>query len=718
MENNIKSLTEERSKKSELYASLVTEVSTLTRDVPQITERPKYRVRGFWPIPDPKISGETKQEVIQFTVRYRYLSDSGSSQPTDQIEYTDRDGLKKNAAFSNWVEYKTPERKKVYDSSKGIYIWATEDPSNANSVNINQLDIAITKGEKVEIQVASISEAGWPQNPLTSDFSPSVVISFPDNLNVNGASDTLIKNNEDSAVIKVQQTLNSQGLPQHLSEQFTDGSITYYHNSSNIASGYYTSSGSVISLFDKISDLQNQIEVLKAQISNTNGILEVYIVDSNNQTINVTKGSLVSLNAGFYDSIFSNPLTLDAGKIASTTYSIQLVNTQMTAVELVSIIPGGLSVKAPNVISASSPVGYNENLRYGQCPISLSSLTLPEVTDNTNFRQVSPFASSSSYSQYLYPRFKSVGLNEILYCAIDNNVSTNTPLGDSPAAPTPKVVFTSSYDPNYAYDGQTQTNFGIAGTYPQNGTVLIPYDPTNTPITVIGATASAVWSGGTAGGVPNGGGSVSEFCISINHPYLVSAISSNTYTTYDELVKPYSSDTKVYPPFRHTQTFWGDSSLSDYKVQQAYRDPITFASGPTAGREDRMYADKLGFSANDEYLIGKFSCGSYLFLSPVDSSFLQVPGRSALSSISLENGKVNAINVPLIYQFRAVDKLGYIGGFRKSGNLSNITYTKKIGIDIQIKNEDSFSFDIQVTGSYKNETLVAPNFDSAIVSRS
>ena len=718
LENNVKSLTEERSKKSELYASLVTEVSTLTRDVPQITERPKYRVRGFWPIPDPKISGETKQEVIQFTVRYRYLSDSGSSQPTDQIEYTDRDGLKKNAAFSNWVEYKTPERKKVYDSSKGIYIWATEDPSNANSVNINQLDIAITKGEKVEIQVASISEAGWPQNPLTSDFSPSVVISFPDNLNVNGASDTLIKNNEDSAVIKVQQTLNSQGLPQHLSEQFTDGSITYYHNSSNIASGYYTSSGSVISLFDKISDLQNQIEVLKAQISNTKGILEVYIVDSNNQTINVTKGSLVSLNAGFYDSIFSNPLTLDAGKIASTTYSIQLVNTQMTAVELVSIIPGGLSVKAPNVISASSPVGYNENLRYGQCPISLSSLTLPEVTDNTNFRQVSPFASSSSYSQYLYPRFKSVGLNEILYCAIDNNVSTNTPVGDSPAAPTIPGAFTSSYDPNYAYDGQTQTNFGIAGTYPQNGTVLIPYDPTNTPITVIGATASAVWSGGTAGNVPNGGGNVSEFCISIDHPYLVSSISSNTYTTYDELVKPYSSDTKVYPPFRHTQTFWGDSSLSDYKVQQAYRDPITFASGPTAGREDRMYADKLGFSANDEYLIGKFSCGSYLFLSPVDSSFLQVPGRSALSSISLENGKVNAINVPLIYQFRAVDKLGYIGGFRKSGNLSNITYTKKIGIDIQIKNEDSFSFDVQVTGSYKNETLVAPNFDSAIVSRS
>jgi hypothetical protein len=82
----------------------------------------------------------------------------------------------------------------------------------------------------------------------------------------------------------------------------------------------------------------------------------------------------------------------------------------------------------------------------------------------------------------------------------------------------------------------------------------------------------------------------------------------------------------------------------------------------------------------------------------------------------LGDGDQNAINVPLIFQFRPVDKLGYIGGWRKSGNLSNITYTKKIGIDIQVKSEDIFSFDVQVTGSYQNDTLVAPNFDSGVKS--
>jgi hypothetical protein len=127
-----------------------------------------------------------------------------------------------------------------------------------------------------------------------------------------------------------------------------------------------------------------------------------------------------------------------------------------------------------------------------------------------------------------------------------------------------------------------------------------------------------------------------------------------------------------------------------------------------------MYSDKLGFSSNDEYLIGKYSCGAYLFLGPVSTSAIQVPGTTSQSVKFLENGESNAINVPLIFQFRAVDKLAYIGGWRKAGNLSNISYVKKLGIDIQVRNSDVFSFDVQVSGSYKNDTLVAPNFDSGV----
>jgi len=706
---NLFSLIGERAKKVELYSSLVTEVKTLSIDVPQIVTPPKYRVRGFWPIPSPQLSPSTgAQEVIQFSVRYRYLSDSGAAVPSEQIEFIDNDGTRKNAAFSNWTEYKTDIRKKVYDPKRGIYVWAPEDTSNSNVQNINQLDLAITKGEKLEIQIAAISEAGWPDNPLTSDYSPSVIISFPDNLSVTGVDVALRTNSEDAAVNKMQAELNAQGLPSHLSQQFVANDKTYYHDSTGIASGFYTNSGGVINLFDKITDLQNQISVLKSQLSQAKGVLQVFIVDSNNNKVKVSKGSTVKLNAGFYNEIYTNPTTTDAGKIASVTYNIQLFNEQSSPVELASVIPGGLETKAPSSIASSYPAGYNDNLRYGDGPISLTSLVASNVETSTDFRQAPPYASSSAYSQFLYPRYRNIGFNQVLYY--------NTALTDI------GQYFTNAYSSSYTYNGvssSTQTNFGIDGVYPQNGTIFTPYDPTLYAdySTVTGGTAAAVWNGtftGSTGGNPVGSGYLSEFCIHTSHPYLTSVGSSYSFTSYSDMVKPYSSTVVSYAPFRHTQTFWGDTSLPQYWVQQSFRTPITFATGATASREDNMYADKLGFSANDEYLIGKYSCGAYLYLGPVTNTVLQVPGTTALSVTYLGEGETNAINVPVIFQFRAVDKLGYIGGWRKAGTLSNITYTKKIGIDIQLRNDDAFSFDVQVSGSYQNDTLVAPNFDSGI----
>jgi hypothetical protein len=699
---NLNSLIDQRTKKSQLYASLVDEINVLVRDVPQIVTQPKYRVRGFWPIPAPKEDPVTgPQNVIQFSVRYRYLNDGGSAQSSETIEFVDNDGQKKNASFSNWTEYKTDIRKKVYDESRGIYVWADEITSDSNVQNINQLDIPITKGERVEIQIMSISEGGWPDNPQMSDYSESVVITFPDNLSVSGISDTLTTNNQDASVVRMQRTLDSQGLPAHLSQQFTSGDKIYFHDTSGIASGFFNSAGAVISLFDKLNDMQNQINALTSRLSDARGTLEVYILDQSGNKLKVSKGSSIKINSGFFSDIFSDPLGSDAGKIASFTYNIQLFNPSASIVELASTIPGGLSQQAPPRNSGISglPAGYDTNLGYGSCPISITSLTLNDVATNQSYRQAPPFASGNSYSQFIYPRFKSVGFDQDLYTS-----------GDISAG-----FFTSTFSDNYDYNGSVVTNFGVEDVYPQNGSCMIPYNPLSTPSTIVGATSANVWNGtysGVTSGTPNGGGNISEFCIDVRHPYLINVGNTESFTTFDSLVKPYSTNLKTYPPFRHTQTFWGDTSLDLYWVQQIYRAPNNPTTTSTSSRFDNMYADKLGFTSNDQYLIGKYSCGAYLYLGPSSASSIQVSGSTSLSTTELGGGESNAINVPLIFQFRPVDKAGYIGGWRKSGNLSNITYTKKIGVDIQAKNSDTFSFDVQVTGSYKNDTLVAPNFDS------
>jgi hypothetical protein len=101
-----------------------------------------------------------------------------------------------------------------------------------------------------------------------------------------------------------------------------------------------------------------------------------------------------------------------------------------------------------------------------------------------------------------------------------------------------------------------------------------------------------------------------------------------------------------------------------------------------------------------------------LFLGPATSSLVQVQGSTSLANQTVQQGINNAIIIPIIFQFRATDKLGYIGGFNAAGNPTNITYTKKMGLDIQVRNQSTFSFDLEVSAKYKNDTLSSRNFSS------
>ena len=691
---NLDSLVDQKSKKVQLYSSVVEDIKATLKDVSQIASTPKYRVRGFWDIPAPIVVPQTgSQNVIQFKVRYRYLSDSGSVQPNEQIQYKDSSGNTKTGTFSNWVEFLTPIRKKSYDASKGIYVWDTENTADGDVANINQLDIPISKGEQVEIQIASISEAGWPDNPATSDFSTSVTIGFPSDLAVDGLSDILDKNSEDAAVVKVQTDLQAQGLPQHLSEQFTENNVTYFHQANNIASGYFNSAGGVISLFDKINELQLQIKNIQNLITLGVGVMEVYLLDGIS-SLRVQAGQLIQLDAGFYNDIYTSA---DYGKIATKTYLIQISNNSATPVELSSIVPGGSNTQAPTT-SYAEIEGYGTNLRYGGVPISYTTYPKSEVTSNTAIYQEAPFASAQTYGQFVYSRFKNLGFDRNLY------------LSDSQIP---------SFNDSYDYQGTVPSTqfFGVdGGVMPLNGSCLIPYDPEATPPSVSGATAASIWNGSYSGSTPVGGGVISEFCIHRSHP----ALNTGNTPEFIELVKPVYDNTVtgsiVYPYFRHALGFYADAILPEFYMQTQYRVPTVAPSATTqsADRLDSQYPDRMSFYADDEYLVGKYSCGSYLFLGVPETNFLNVDGFSAQSSRLVYEGPANSVNVPLIFQFRAADKLGYIGGWRKLGNLSNVTYAKTIGIDLKQKNRTIFSFDVAVTGKFRNSTLVAPNFGGQV----
>jgi len=689
---SLNSLTQQRVQKQQLLTSVVGDITTLSETNTQFKVEPKYRVRGFWPIPPPKNSSITgDQSVIQFIVQYRYLSEAGASPAVQQISYLDDNGQEKSGAFSNWTEIKSELRKKIYDVNTGTYVWAPEDTENADATNINQLDIPITKGERVEVRIKSVSEAGWPDNPVTSDFSDPVVVTFPDDLSTQSTAESVSTNLKDEAVLAIQQDLSAKGIDGLLSQQVVTGEKTYYLGSSSILSGYYDSAGNPLDLLQKLNELQDQLNSLKATVENATGILEVYIVDGTNTQL-VSNGSTINLNAGYFNQIYQNASTSDAGKIASTVYEIKISNTSSGLLELSSILPGGLTTLAGTSSTYALPDGYSTNLRYGDVPISITSLTTADIipvgsTGGANsdafkeYRQAPPYASGNSNSQFIYPRWKSVGFDADLY------------------------ITPSAFAGSYLYTGDSS---GL----PRNGSQLLPYDPTDSSVPTASGTDASVWSGVITGATGSysgvGNGTLSEFCIHKDHPDLSTGLS------FTNLVKPdFSGGLVVYPYFRQSDYFYTDTTLQDNYKQLGYQQvSADFVQGPTASRGDDMYPNKLGFTVNDEYLIGRYTCGAYLFLGPPTASTIQVEGSTQLASKYVKNGDSNSINVPLIFQFRANDKLGYIGGFRADGNPTNITYSKKAGIDIQVRNQSPFSFDVQVTGKYKNDTLSAPNFSS------
>jgi hypothetical protein len=287
-------LTKKKESRSKLLATLTQEIIDLAKN-PTTKVEPKFRVRGFWSMPEAVATRGTKpQEIVQFRVQYRYVSKDGKEAPVETYQVDD---VQTKASFSNWVEFKTDARKRQFDPSTGEYFWQIEDVENADTPNINQIDISIQVGEKVEMRVKSISEVGWPEAPVESDWSEIASVEFPDDLNnVLNENDFILQEaTKEDLQVRMQSELSSRGLDEHLSEQVTVDNVTYHHDSEKILSGFKDDNGTSLSLFEYLRSLQNKITSLEEKIARAKGELEVVIL-RNNQEFVIQNGSETIFN--------------------------------------------------------------------------------------------------------------------------------------------------------------------------------------------------------------------------------------------------------------------------------------------------------------------------------------------------------------------------------------------------------------------------------------
>ena len=767
--NALQGLITERSSQAKLFSSVVTEIDASSQDNSVSSVTPKYRVRGFWAMPEEKSAPSTGvQDIVKFKYRYRYLSADGAANPVDQFSFTDGSGTSQGA-FSNYVVVESVLRPRVKNALTGLYEWAPIDDDNADSVNINQLDIPIRKGEQVEIQVKSISEAGWPSNPLESPYSEAVRVEFPADLSSDNAIESILaQNQEDLAKVSLEEDLEAKGLNTHLSSSFTANETYFAHSTPVIASGFLSENQTPIDLFTKLTEMQNQLDLFSEILSNAQGELITTLVDDQGNTVNLKKNSVTKVFAGFYSQEVAG-LDDPRGAVITKTYFINIGNREQTALQLLARITGNrsrmvkqsenpsFSIADVNNGSTILPATYSwlDNSAANQADgratyraddadyntvrkYDLASLLLtnPTVTNTTRYGQtvsIAPYQSTQNKNQFIYSRFSDV--------SADNNFYNYT-----------------NPDGNFSINLDTIENF--------NDTV---YSVNAVPATEF------IWGGGfTAAGLPTTSTNYPTgddvLSVSIAHPFVQS------YAAYKSAYESLTGDTATLPApgvavncttasgngtaavlFRQSkfaplkiddnkgkeQAIYLNENLADLTALAATLTP-TFDTGQTFGASPSMTSaalqplwlstdpDFVNFSRNaknsfdgfDQYTLGKKSCGSYLFLSADEHENVQVEGDSIQSKKLVQFGQQNSLNIPLVFQYRMTDYfgvttgsgLGNIGG-DSSGGTVNLTYSKKIGFDIYPNNSEVCQYDIEIFAKYRSDRLSIDVFPKATVTK-
>ena len=285
-----------RESKAKQLSTIAQEIINISNN-PNSKVEPKFRLRGFWSIPEAVATRGTKpQEIVQFKVQYKYVSKDGKETPVETFQV---DNTNNKAAFSNWETYTTDARKRVFDAKTGEYSWQIENVADADTPNINQIDISIQQNESVQFRVAAISEVGWPDSPVISEYSEILTIEFPDDLNnvyqENDINAILQSATKEELKVSMSNELSAKGLDDHLSEQLTIDGKFYSHDSDSILSGFKDENGASLDLYEYLQTLQNRIKSLEDRINRVKGELEI-IVFRNNQEFTITNGSETVFN--------------------------------------------------------------------------------------------------------------------------------------------------------------------------------------------------------------------------------------------------------------------------------------------------------------------------------------------------------------------------------------------------------------------------------------
>ena len=226
------------------YSSMVNKMKSILKENDINYYTPAYRVRGFFDIPEVQYSDAQKtrpQQIIGFEIMYRYLKSDNSNIELKSYQYKSADGQSTmTGVFTDWNIKTSKIRERYYNQGTGMYEWNDESSTDATQININQIDLPINYGENIEIKVRSLSEAGYPENTLKSEWSEPIKVAFPKNVsNVNSIDSYKESIENENINLIAKRLIESYGFDAHMEDTLKNSNsitgVAFKHSAKNVA---------------------------------------------------------------------------------------------------------------------------------------------------------------------------------------------------------------------------------------------------------------------------------------------------------------------------------------------------------------------------------------------------------------------------------------------------------------------------------------------------
>lgn len=362
----------------------------------------KYRIRGVTDANDrydssvesPIVSFLHNQfgntcDIVGMDVEYKYKTATKDS--TSVLSNGD-------VLFTDWNKLHNIERErylKFDQTTNKYYVEYSNYNSTSNVIKWNQIDIPINQGEDVVIRVRYKYNIGQPFINLYTPWSEETIISFPSEYNETTDISSILKINEDDAIsASFLKTLINNGYEEHIGGKIVDNSQVFLHMPENIYSGFNTPENNLISLKDKLIDMNNEITTYKAAIdSEINTNYEIYLEWDNN--------SIKLSNSSINNIIINELVNGVTDTFIKKDMNLIIKNTGTIPFKLYSLFPGNIDIP---LLESNNMYLNNYVSNYERVPLLLNGSSIPSESIMPQymgqwiyFRQNNPFNLKQIY---------------------------------------------------------------------------------------------------------------------------------------------------------------------------------------------------------------------------------------------------------------------------------------------------------------------------------